>query len=74
METKQEKLIKLDNLVLDRMIELVDKGETNLLPELTSVVGYLAKNNLIADKESSTIEDEIRSKVKQANKRRNEKK
>jgi len=71
--SKQDKLAKLDMAVLDRMIELVESEQTELLPELTAVIGYLSKNNLVADKQSSTIEDEIKQRVKEANDRRESK-
>ena len=74
MVTKNDKLNKLDGLLLDKMIGIMESGETELLPELTSVISYLKGNNLTEDKQSSTIEEEIKLKVKEANDRRESKK
>lgn len=67
---KQEDLEKLDKAVRERMLKCLEDNKTDLLPELNVVVQYLAKNNVIADKKKSTVEDDIRKRLEQANKRR----
>ena len=73
--TKQEKLDQLDELVIDRMIALLedeDKEETRKLPELATAVNYLAKNNIVSEKAKSTVEEKVQERVKAAKKRRGE--
>ncbi len=68
--TKQEELDKLDDLVRRQMIHLVETGKTDILPELATAVNYLAKNNIIAEKAKSTVEEKTQERVKKANARR----
>ncbi len=67
---KQDKLNQLDKLLLDKMIKIMEDGNTEALPELASASNYLAKNQMVSEKEKSTLEDDIKDKVKEANKRR----
>jgi len=71
--TKQEDLDKIDELVRKRMIELLedeDKSETSKLPELATAVNYLAKNNIVAEKTKSSVEETVQKRVRKANARR----
>lgn len=76
MKTKQEKLDQLDELVLDKMIGILDGEEdTDLrdLSDLNTAVQYLAKNNVIQGKMmEDTIEDKVKKQLKAAEKRRAE--
>jgi len=67
---KAEKLNELDELLLDKMIKIMKEGNTEALPELASASNYLAKNQMVAEKEKSTIEEDIKRKQKEAEKRR----
>lgn len=71
--TKQEKLNRLDTLVLDRMITLVETQKTELLPELVPAVNYLKANNKV---EVLKQEDDAvvlrKKKLEEVQKRRNE--
>lgn len=70
---KQDKLKKLDEAVLDRMLSLLESGETNLLPELGNAISYLKANEVVETKK--TTDDAIeqrKKKLEEAKKRRNE--
>lgn len=68
--TKKEKLEKLDGLLIDGMIEAMEEGTYEVLSDFASVSNYLAKNNKVQDKESSSLEEDNQKKVKEAEKRR----
>lgn len=69
--TKQDKLDKLDELLLDRMIDIMDgKRDTKELSDLATVSNYLAKNNVVAEKKKSSTEEYIKNRVEEAKKRR----
>jgi hypothetical protein len=74
MDTKKEKLKKLDELVLNRMISILgkDDGEayTDELKDLTPVINYLRNNAMVADKEKSTIEKDTAKRLAEAKARR----
>lgn len=62
--TKQEKLNLLDELVLDRMIELVKSGETNLIPELGNAISFLKANEVVEKrKETNDVVEERKKKL-----------
>jgi hypothetical protein len=67
---KANKLNRLDEMLLNKMIEIMDSGNTEMLPELASVSNYLAKNQMVAEKEKSSIEEDNKKRVKEAEKRR----
>ena len=71
---KKEKLVKLDTLVLDKMIDILDKeGEENYtdeLKDLTPVINYLRNNAVVAEKERSTNESDIKARLEEAKERR----
>ncbi len=48
-------------------------GDTSILPELNTAIQYVAKNNVISEKAKSTVEEEIKDKVKDAEERRKKK-
>lgn len=68
--TKQEKLDLLDNKLADAFIEIMESGEYERLPDLSSLSNYLAKNNRVEEKKKSTVDDEVRQRVEEAKKRR----
>lgn len=69
--TKKEKLEQLDSLVLDRMISLVESGETNLLPELGNAINYLKANQVVEEKKrTDSAQEEMKAKIEEAKKRR----
>lgn len=67
---KMEKLKKLDDMLLDEMLSIMEEGATERLGDLATLSNYLAKNNQIAEKQKSSLEDEIKDKVSKAQKRR----
>ena len=69
--TKQEELDIIDNNIRRLLIEATKEGgDTSILPELNTAIQYVAKNNVISEKAKSTKEDEIKAKIKAAEKRR----
>lgn len=75
METKDEKLDKLDTMLIDAMTTIMEKGQKDpeaygSLSDLATVSNYLAKNNKVAEKKKSTVEDDIRARKKAAEDRR----
>ena len=70
---KQKKLDKLDELLIDGMIEAMEKGQYEVLSDFASVSNYLAKNNKVEEKAKSSVEDDIRNRVKEAKNRRGDK-
>jgi len=70
MPSKTEDLTKLDNLLREKMLKFMQEDELERLTELTPVINYLAKNNVVADKPKSTVEDEVQNRIKKAAARR----
>jgi len=70
---KQEKLKHLDDLLLDKMIKIMETDTTEELADLATLSNYLAKNNQVAEKPKSSVEDDIKKRVKEAEARRNSK-
>lgn len=68
--SKQDDLDKLDELVRKKMIQSLESNATEILQELMPVVNYLAKNNAVAEKAKSSIEEDIDKRLKEAKKRR----
>lgn len=68
--TKKEKLEKLDGLLIDKLITIMGTNDTSQLSDLATVSNYLAKNNKVEEKEKSSLEDDIKKKVKDAKDRR----
>lgn len=71
--TKQEKLDKLDEAVLDAMLRCFESGETNLLTEYSNAIAYLKANQKIEDKVSKETDpiEARKKKLKEAEERRN---
>jgi hypothetical protein len=69
---KQKKLKELDELVLDRMIDMVDKRKYDELSDLSVAVNYLKSNAVVAEKSKGTIEEEVKERKAKAAKRREE--
>ena len=71
--TKKDKLTKLDGLVLDKMITIMEKeGDTDLglLTDLTPAVNYLRNNQEISEKSKGTVEEATKKRLKAASDRR----
>ncbi len=71
MSTKQDELDIIDTNIRRLLIEATrEGGDTSTLPELNTCIQYLSKNNVISEKAKSSKEDEIKLRVKEAEKRR----
>lgn len=73
--TKDDKLEKLDNELLDAMLDIMEKGKNDKdlygsLSDLSTVSNYLAKNNKTAEKKKSSVEDEVKKRAREAKERR----
>jgi len=67
---KKEELIQLDDLVRNKMIEIMEGGDTEELSDLTPIINYLRNNQVVSDKPKSTIEEDTKKRLEQARKRR----
>lgn len=68
---KKEELTELDNLVRSQMIKILKTGNTELLSDLSTPISYLAKNNVVAEKDTvDEAQEEAKRKLEEANKRR----
>ena len=73
--TKKEKLEKLDDYVLDRMLTIFGKedGDLKELGDLNTPIQYLSKNNVIQDKQrTDSVEEKVAKQLADAKKRRGE--
>ena len=68
--TKKERLDRIEELTEKLMIEFLEAGETERLADLATPSNYLAKNSKVAEKEKSTIDDDIKKRIEEAEKRR----
>ena len=68
--TKKEDLELMDELIRKKIINCLQNDETNILPELNTAIQYLAKNNVIAEKEVSSKEEDIKKRIAEASNRR----
>ena len=68
--TKKERLDRIEELTEKLMIRFLEAGETERLADLATPSNYLAKNSKVAEKEKSTINDEIKERVEKAKARR----
>jgi hypothetical protein len=68
--TKKEKLVRLDELVLNRQIQLLETNNTAELSDLTPTINYLRNNAVVADKEKSTVEKDTAKRLAEAKARR----
>ena len=72
--TKQEELDIIDNNIRRLLIEATKVGgDTSILPELNTAIQYVAKNNVISEKAKSTVEEDMKKRKEEAEKRRNNK-
>lgn len=67
---KREKLKQLDNLVLDKMTEMIKSGQTEELSDLSVPVNYLKSNQEVSEKEKRTANDKQKELIEKYNKRR----
>ena len=69
---KEEKLKQLDKLVLDKMIEILDKHpeDLDMLKDLSTPINYLRNNALVEEKKRDDVSDDIKKKLAEAKKRR----
>ena len=69
--TKQDELDQLDTNIRRIMLKATSEdGDTSVLPELTVVTNYLAKNNVVSEKAKSTLEEDTEKRLKEARLRR----
>lgn len=69
--TKQDALNQLDKNILRLLIEATSEGgDTSILPELNTAIQYLAKNNVVSEKQKSTVDEDIAKRLEEAKKRR----
>jgi len=68
---KKEELKTLDDQVRKLMLKATsEEGDTSILKDLTVVANYLAKNQVLAEKEKGTLEEDIERRLKEAEERR----
>ncbi len=73
MKNKKEKLEQLDELVLDKMINILNSHKKDTLDQLsalTPAINYLRNNQMVAEKERSSLDDDIKKRLREAEKRR----
>jgi hypothetical protein len=70
--TKQEKLHKLDESVLDKMIEWIENDATERLVELGNAISYLKANQVTEEKQKKDNDpiEERKRKLQEAEERR----
>lgn len=69
--SKQDELDQLDTNIRRIMLKATSEdGDTSVLPELTVVTNYLAKNNVVSEKAKSTLEEDTEKRLKEARLRR----
>jgi len=72
-KSKKDKLTELDELVLDKMIDIMgtkDEAKLAVLSDLTPAVNYLRNNQEISEKTKSTVEEATKKRLKEAAARR----
>jgi len=70
---KQQELQQLDDLLRGKMIGCLDGGDMSILKDLSPIVMYLSKNNTVAEKKLSSVEEDIAKRLEEAEKRRKNK-
>ena len=69
--TKQEKLTALDTKILDKMIDILDsKDGLQELSLLSVPVNYLKANAVVSEKPKSSVEEDMKKRLEEAEKRR----
>lgn len=67
---KKEDLETLDDLIRQRMIDMVKNGKLDELSSLSVPVNYLKANAVVSEKPKSTVEDDVKKRMEEAEKRR----
>lgn len=68
---KQDKLTKLDEAILDKMLDWLETDETNRLPELGNAISYLKANAVVEEKkQDDDILEQRKKKLEEVKKRR----
>ncbi len=71
--TKKEKLDRLDELLLNKLIDIMeaeDDEQLEGLSNLTVPMNYLKNNSTVSEKGKSTIEEDTKKRLAEAKKRR----
>ena len=71
--TKKEKLEKLDELLIDRMLDIMSDEDDNAiraLSDLTVAMNYLKNNAVVAEKTKGSIEKDTEKRLAEAKQRR----
>jgi hypothetical protein len=68
--TKREKLEKLDELTIDKMLECVKDDKLELLPLFSTVLTYLKANEQVSEKEKQTAGTRHKQMIDEAKKER----
>ena len=71
--TKKEKLEQLDNLLLDKLIDIMESDEDEELEGLSNLtvpMNYLRNNSTVSEKGKSTIEEDTKKRLAAAKERR----
>ncbi len=71
--TKKDKLTKLDGLILDKMLDVMedeDEDTLRVLSDLTPAINYLRNNQEMSEKTKSTVEEATKKRLKAASDRR----
>jgi len=71
--TKREKVKKLDESLLDAMLNAVENEAFELLPMMNTAIQYVKANEEVLEREKDTEEDANKKRVREANERRNKK-
>ena len=67
---KREKLEKLDELTLDKMLDCVKNNTLELLPLFSTVLNYLKANEQVSEKEKQTAGSRHKQLVDEAKRKR----
>lgn len=67
---KRESLKKLDELVCENLIEMMEKKDYDLIPSLSVAVNYLKINEQVSEKEKVTASSMHKQMVEEARKKR----
>lgn len=67
---KREKLEKLDELTLDKMLDCVKNNKLELLPLFSTVLNYLKANEQVSEKEKQTAGSRHKQLVDEAKRKR----
>ncbi len=68
---KKDRLKKIEEQYELFIIDCFDADQTERLPEVASIGSYLAKNQMVAEREKSTVEEEIKKRIKKSGREKN---